>query len=919
MWIVTWEGLSKYDGYRFNNYTKANGLVSNLVNDIYELRDGRMVIALNDSTCQLLQNEKVVPGEILKGITVNRFLTAGKAGLLMFTDQKGVVPCKDPQLQPASYDIKATHSLFVPLQDSLLLTVQVEGNFLELYNNRLEKKLKVFINSGLTYQLYKDSQGRIWTCLSNGLKQVTIDAQNQRVKLVEPPVPFNNSNVNKEEVRCMLEDVNGNYWIGTRTGLVLVEKDGSSQKFTTADGLPGDHIYCLFQDREKNIWIGTAQGLARIANQGTIQLLNNQKGILSDYVTSIKPAENDYLVGTGVGIVRIISKSAKVIPLDPYRLRLYAVHRNKSSLFSYTSGGYFGSIDLQNNRIQDSFKYELPANMYENCHALSDDGTFIIGTATGELLILRNGKIHVQKTPADFISYLLVEDDQLWIGSHSSGLYRASIDVKRKTYATNFTRFAAMPDPRIRSIFRDSKNNLWVGTRFNGVYKITEQKDGSCRVDQFDQRRGLLSDWVKTISEDKNNDIWIGSSLGVDKLIKNENGWRIFNYSRFNNLFGVVNVLEPCNDNSILVGMNNGIAKAPDTRYDAMKPLPVYITRIHARVRRDSSFLAEKSISLPYANNAISFDFSSPAYINEKEMRYSYRLIGSSDTSWVHATPQQSVSYASLQPGHYRFEVRNLGWNGKWGPTTAYSFRVKPPFWKTAWFITLMIIVLASLLYLVYQYRIRQLKRLQDVRNRIARDLHDDIGSALTNISMLTELSKRNIETPAISDSYLDRIREEIDASGQALDDIIWSVNSRNDSLQETAARMRRYAAELFDAYNIRYELDLDPLVAEKKIMMEQRKDLFLIYKEALNNIQKHAEATSVDIKLSMEKDWIHLKIEDNGKGFETTRATHRNGIMNIRERVVRWQGNLEIESVRGKGTRLEIAMRLNSTHSNRG
>jgi signal transduction histidine kinase len=210
---------------------------------------------------------------------------------------------------------------------------------------------------------------------------------------------------------------------------------------------------------------------------------------------------------------------------------------------------------------------------------------------------------------------------------------------------------------------------------------------------------------------------------------------------------------------------------------------------------------------------------------------------------------------------------------------------------------------------MVYRYRIRQLKRIQQVRNRIATDLHDDIGSTLTNISILTELSKRNRNDPEKSEAYLDRIREEIDASGHALDDIIWSVNSKNDTLQETAARMRRYAAELFDARNIRYELKMDPLIAEKKIMMEQRRDLFLIFKELLNNIHKHAAASAVSISIFIENDNLRLLIGDDGKGFDTTKLTHRNGISNIKNRVSRWKGAITVQSGNGNGTMVDVRL----------
>jgi signal transduction histidine kinase len=264
-----------------------------------------------------------------------------------------------------------------------------------------------------------------------------------------------------------------------------------------------------------------------------------------------------------------------------------------------------------------------------------------------------------------------------------------------------------------------------------------------------------------------------------------------------------------------------------------------------------------------------------------------------------------------LQPGSYRFEVKNLGWNGVWGSPNSYSFSIRPPFWKSWWFVLLIAAAISFSLYLLYRYRIGQLKRIQMVRNRIATDLHDDIGSSLTNISILTELSKRNRHEPGKADAYIDRIREEIDSSGQALDDIIWSVNTKNDTMHETAARMRRYASELFDIRNIHYALIMDTQIADKKIRMEQRRDLFLIFKEALNNIHKHAGATSVSISLFVEKEMINLVISDDGRGFDTTQLTHRNGISNIKNRVTRLKGNINIQSKSDIGTTINIQLPL--------
>ena len=199
--------------------------------------------------------------------------------------------------------------------------------------------------------------------------------------------------------------------------------------------------------------------------------------------------------------------------------------------------------------------------------------------------------------------------------------------------------------------------------------------------------------------------------------------------------------------------------------------------------------------------------------------------------------------------------------------------------------------------------------QLQKVRNRLATDLHDDIGSTLTNINILSELSKKNLQQPIQARQFLQRITEEVTTSGQALDDIIWSVNARNDSMEEIIARMRRYAADLFDSSDINYQLDLDEAVAGKRLRMEQRRDVYLIYKESLNNIYKHANARKVWIRARINQRSFELVIKDDGKGFDPGQPSHRNGLKNLRERVAKLNGKFNIQSGIEEGTTITISM----------
>jgi len=215
----------------------------------------------------------------------------------------------------------------------------------------------------------------------------------------------------------------------------------------------------------------------------------------------------------------------------------------------------------------------------------------------------------------------------------------------------------------------------------------------------------------------------------------------------------------------------------------------------------------------------------------------------------------------------------------------------------------LMLLVIAGII-----IRNKRQKQLQNIRNSIAADLHDDIGSTLTNISILSELSRQSINTENNAGKFLTRINEEVNTTSQALDDIIWSVNVHNDTMDEIVLRMRRYSGELFDADGINYKLDFDEKLSGMKISMEQRRDFYLIFKEAVNNIYKHANASFVSVRLYRNNHTIMMHIEDNGKGIEVQNP-YRNGLKNMQSRAEKWGGNLQIESGKNKGTVLLLLL----------
>jgi two-component sensor histidine kinase len=418
-----------------------------------------------------------------------------------------------------------------------------------------------------------------------------------------------------------------------------------------------------------------------------------------------------------------------------------------------------------------------------------------------------------------------------------------------------------------------------------------------------------MSDWVAAFAETSTGDIWVGSYLGLDKLVNESSGYRVFNFSKAVNFFAEVKKIISTRDNEWICAANTGIAVFKDENIHQSPPLQATILSSTLGVLENKLTIVsprEKIFLKPFQNTA-RFEFSALGFINERQVMYSYRLKGSSDTTWSKPENIHEASYASLSPGSYTFQVKTIGWNGQHSAPATFSFFIATPFWRQWWFISLCILAVIVLFYTLYMYRIRQLLRLQKVRNSIATDLHDDIGSSLTNISILSELSSKNISHPAKAQQFLQRISDEVHTSSQAMDDIIWSVNSHNDSLQETIARMRRYAAELFDNSEINCHLQLAENTENKKLSMEQRRDVYLIYKETLNNIQKHSYAKNVWIEVDQDQNHLCMRVKDDGKGFNTSIMTHRNGLKNLRSRAEKWNGKIKIRSEEDNGTTIEI------------
>ena len=906
LWICTWDGLNKFEGHQFSRYTSGNNLPHSMVNDVIEAAPGEIMVALNDGSISRIRNDRPDQQAQQTGYIVNQFLPDAEKGMLGVADKYGIVKIGDTEVSPLGkstdfslYEIIAWHQYYITIGDRVPVRI---------YDRNLKLVAGYAAKNTFPRCIYKLREDKILIGTENGLRMLNMQDPLHPV-LQSPPPPLDHPAILNNPVHAIFQDQTGYCWFGTYNGLVRISPSGIARVFTVKDGLPGNRVTCITEDKEKNIWIGTYSGLAKLPYQSLTLPASDNGSLFKGSLLGLAP-----LNGQQLAVIATDAVYSYDIDRDLFKRILGAdsgylatpVAGSKPFSFIYKDKVY--SWNERSGQLEPVSGFEplyyFSASMHRSMICAAHAGVSIHFKSGKTIRVLDSVRMHI---------VCWDQQGRILAGAWSEGLYRISVDTLTET-VTAVEDFSGIADlNHIRALMVDQHHNIWAGTRYNGVIVLADTGGGKFTTKQLTQQTGLTSDWIHFLTEAPDGNIWIGSLAGLSKVIVSGPSFRVFNFSKAIDFYSPMTGLVYAGGNHFWGTTNNGLFHFRDMQLEKTGPLPVYFTDIRLG-NADTRYVPQepgKMIRLPFTQNYLRFEFASPTYLNEKDVYYSYHLLGSRDTSWTEPSSRHAVEYASLSPGKYVFEVKMKGWNGAFGPVTSFPFTIHPPFWQTGWFLLAVTIVLVLSVYSLIRYRTRQLLKLQQVRQAIATDLHDEIGSSLTNISILAQLSLESLAEQDKTKKFILRIRDEVLSSNQALDDIIWSVNARNDSLDETLARMRRYVGEFLDNSSTQYQLNIISSEPEQKINMEQRKDLFLIFKEALNNIHKHAAAGHTDIRITVDHHQVHILISDDGKGYDSNAETHRNGLKNMRYRVERWKGIIGIQTSPGAGTRIDIKMPL--------
>ncbi|MBK8484995.1 MAG: hypothetical protein IPL31_11810 [Saprospiraceae bacterium] len=529
-------------------------------------------------------------------------------------------------------------------------------------------------------------------------------------------------------------------------------------------------------------------------------------------------------------------------------------------------------------------------------------------------------------------------DNIFWLAT-TQGLFQFNPESEQwRKYQSEKNNTASLASNYILSLCFDPEKPsryLWVGTDGGGLNKFDIQSESFQR---YSTKDGLPNNVIYGIQSDQHGNFWMSTNSGLCFL--NPRTFEIQNFTSKDGLpgneFNRTEYFKSTEGIFYFGGINGWVCFDPENYYKNKKPSPVVINKLKI-LNKDVFYKSTDTISnddyripapieqckklvFTYDQRMIAFGFTVMDFTNPKGNRYKYKMEGF-NKDWIDAGTSNEATYTNLSPDKYIFKVLGCNSSNVWSLTPAtIDIEIRPPWWGSWWFRICMLLTVVSGIYLFYQYRLQQALKLQSLRNRIAADLHDEIGSTLSSISLASSViqNKLNDSTTEVT-SLLDRISNNTDNMMEAMSDIVWAVNTKNDRFDNVINRMRAFAIEILEPKNILVHFTISPNVSNVILNMQQRKNLYLIFKEAINNAAKYSECKNVWLNIDYNHEKIILEIKDDGIGFEiigkaesiptmqsvevSSNSFGGNGLTNMQKRAGELKGKLIIDSSIGNGT----------------
>jgi ligand-binding sensor domain-containing protein/signal transduction histidine kinase len=935
LWLATYGGLARFDGVRFAVFNSANtpALQSDRITSLYEDARNTLWIAheRGDLTCYRdgkFEAQGVHEHGERRKIS---YMGADENGDIWMLNEEGtLLRTRDG----------ATCAL--PNTDAFDLLAEAKPGKIWISSGGQLAWLQQGIlttnhspHDGFVQGICASHDGNLWVICNDRIRKW--DGAQWIEERGTNPCP--------SSVSGMLETAAGALVMGTvNSGVYILFPNQTVVHFDQKNGLPYDWVRCVEEDREGTLWLGVGSGGLVAIQPAKVLTLNPPDHLEGNVALSVTAATDGAVwVGTeGAGLYRYLNGYWSQYGRDAGFSNVFiwsASQDQQGRLWAGTwgSGVYVKDGEhFMNPPGLTNISIPTPAVFHAR------DGTTWIGTSSGLIhyqkgVTQRYGESDGLKVP-DVRAIAEDAAGGIWFGTLGSGLARLQ-DGQLKL----FSKADGLASDYIQCLHFDREGTLWVGTYGNGLCRYQAGRFTTITTDN-----GLPNNFICDVQEDDYGNFWISSHKGIVRVTRPElakcaNGEIVHMHCMSYGLAEGMPSME-CSG-----GLQPASAKTADGRlwFPTSRGVVVIDPKDVSGVRMPPPVVLEDIVAngkalaqnpddihvLKFSAGAGQFEFhyTGLSFQAPEKILFQHQLVGW-DPDWIDAGTKRTAEYNYLPPASYTFRVRARNDDGFWiGDGISFKFQVLPHFWQTWWFRLISVLagagaVGASVLFATRQRMRRKVERIQRQqslereRTRIAKDIHDHLGANLTRISLLSQSAHGELDNPAQAATQLDRIYNTTRELTRSLDEIVWAVNPQHDTLDSLANYLGNFAQEFLVPINIRCRLDLPLQLPHWPITAEVRHNVFLAFKETLNNIAKHSAATEVTVLLAADTHDFTITVRDNGCGFdlpqveansEKQRLARGNGLKNMRQRLEKLGGHATIDTAPGHGTRVTFFVQV--------
>ena len=730
----------------------------------------------------------------------------------------------------------------------------------------------------------------------------------------------------------------GQLWIGGVNTLVCFDPKQNiyvqNKKINPAEyDIKFREIKQLFEDRENNVWLATDNGLYlfTLEQNNSFNVVFNQHGQNNDIVINAIQETQDLenWIGTWENGIIVFDKYFVKTNFDLYKTindKNLVNYRKVWDLYQHSKSGLIwvgcqnGTLTIFNPQTKMPVELLNPT-IFENApirQILEDnEGNLFFGTQKGRLAKWKNGTETGNESfefLRDFNSmiFLLFKDniDRIWVGTRDRGLFVMDPSGKNVQYHFNKQPGSlTFTGTSVYDVVQYNDSIYFVSTGFLNILNLN-----SGEIKTLTQNDGLPGAGLTQLMLDDEGVLWFNHNNGLGSY--NFSKHIFVSYNERNGIImsdkSIHSKFKMRNGEFWFGGENALFGFSPEGLKFNTAPPNVTLTDFklfNKFIPLDSLLMYDKVKLKPY-QNSITVYFSSLSFTQQDKLQYFYKMEGV-DMEWIRAERDLAANYTTLAPGEYNFKVKCINMQGiESASITSLLIDISPYFYQTRWFMLLIFLSVFLLIYVFYRLRLIRLLAVERIRNKVARDLHDDVGSILSTINILSSMAKTKLLTdPVKTSEYISKITNNSQQMMEAMDDIVWSIKPDNDNMQRIVARMREYTSSILEPKDIEIDFQIDENIFDLKLNMETRRDVFLIFKEALNNSAKYSHCTKIDISVKFEGNKLIIRIIDNGTGFDIKTADSGNGLGNMSKRAEALHGTIDINSNLGKGTEIILTV----------